>query len=430
MMYPRPLVLITFLLASGCGGEPLDIAQRADRLVNGTTHNGHPAVGALMANGGLCTATLVGTKTVLTAAHCVEVGGQHRFFLENKFWSVTSVARHPSYDPQRAENDVAVVKLESKPPVTPASITTVPPVKGQELTILGFGATTHSGAGSGTKRIGTNRVASVTSTRILISGSSGSDANLCFGDSGGPSFATIDGNEVQVGVHSTISGTCGQQGHDMRVDVFADWIRDAAGGDVAEDGKPSPLDDQKAPMVKITSPARGAQLRGAVEVTAEVSDDNAVAEVALVVEGKIVSTLSAPPFRFSLALDPGKHGLTVVGRDLAGNQGEAKTEIEVLPPLRFGEVCSRSDECSTGLCGAAGGDSFCTQSCTPQAGCPDDALCLPAGGDSYACGEPGSALDGGGGCVVTPGAPGPRGASLLLLLALGVLIAARPRRGG
>ena len=67
---------------------------RDPRIVNGVTTDGHPAVGALVSNSQLgddpaeaitedtmgheCTVTLIGCKTVLTAAHCgesIEVNG-------------------------------------------------------------------------------------------------------------------------------------------------------------------------------------------------------------------------------------------------------------------------------------------------------------------------------------------------------------------
>lgn len=400
----------------------LELDRRAAALVNGTFHNGHPAVGALLSSaGGLCTATLVGKLTVVTAGHCVHPGAQHRFVAGNKYWGVASILRHPRYD-ERANNDVGVVRLAQAPPLTPASITTVPPERGQRLTLLGYGATNTSGAGASSKRIGKNSVAALTSTRIIISGSGGDKANLCFGDSGGPSFATIDGTDVLVGIHSTIAGSCGFQGHDMRVDVYANWIQAAAEDDVAVDGVPSPLSDQEPPIVQITNPADGARFRGALKVTATASDNTKMGSLTLRVGDTTVGTRTHPPYSFSLELDPGKHVLTVVAEDAVGNQSSDSVEVEVLDPLVFGESCANHAECASGICATQGEESYCTEMCDPEAetGCPDDAACLPAGPQKFACGLPGSALagdDGASGCAVG-GPAAPRGAIPVALLAL------------
>jgi hypothetical protein len=361
---------------------------RQDPLVNGTITYAHPPVGALVNGGSMCTATLVGQRTVLTAAHCIRPGYQHRFVVANTYWRAVSVHRHPNYAPPNTDNDVGVVLLEKEPPVKAASITTRPPKVGQELTLLGYGAVTQSGAGSGTKRVGTNHIAYLTPSRIVISGSSGTNANLCFGDSGGPSFAIIDGHEVQVGIHSTISGTCGSQGHDMRVDIFADWIRTTAKDDVSEDGKPSPLDDTEPPRVVIDSPQAGDRLRGDVKVKATLTDDNGVAQAQLVVDGKARGTREKAPYTFTVKdLEPGTHELVVEARDLVDNKGKASVTITILPPAAFGELCDRHEVCASGICANAGSIVFCTQLCDPAVGCPENAECVAAG-NKHVCGPP------------------------------------------
>lgn len=425
--------IVGILVVGACG--PLDdpptddeaINRHLEKLVNGTLHYDHPAVGALVNGGSMCTATLVGKRTVLTAAHCIRPGYQHRFVVANKYWRAISATRHPSYAPPSTESDVGVVLLEQSPPVKSASITTKPPTKGQVLTLLGYGATSQQGGGSGKKRIGQNVVAYLTGSRIVISGSGGSLANLCFGDSGGPSFATINKHEVQVGVHSTISGACGQQGHDMRVDVFADWIRGAANGDLSEDGKPSPLDDTKPPQVTITAPKPGDTLAHdqQVVVKAEIKDENGVAEAQLFVDGKPQGTSSKAPYEFTVKLSVGDHTIKVQARDLVGNEGADTVKITITPPLPYGGKCDRDGDCASGLCAAQGDLVFCTQLCdlAQDLTCPEDAACVSAGAQQV-CGAPQSGLADGGdssGCAVgsTPGGALPWPLLLFSLLFLG-----------
>jgi len=424
------LRLLLVLPLAACGpesGSDLDEMYSETALVNGTTDHGHESVGALLTNGGMCTATLVGLRTVLTAAHCIQPGQKHRFVVANSYWQAESAQRHPSYAPPSTDNDLGLVLLKQAPPVKYSSISTTPPTVGQALTLVGYGATSQSGTGSGTKRVGYNKVSYLSGQRIMISGSSGSNANLCFGDSGGPTFAEINGHTVQVGVHSTIAGTCGQQGHDIRVDIFAEWIRATAQGDVSEDGKPSPLDDTSPPQVIITAPTEGASLRGEIEVTAEIRDDREVIAAELLVDGKVQGNRSDPPYSFSVGLESGHHTIRVVGHDPAGNTGHDEVGITILLPARFGEQCDTNDVCASGLCGNYDGRAFCTQTCDPAtSACPDRAECLPAGGGLYVCGapvDPQQPSSGGSGCAVG-GGPVP---SLSLLLGLLLFLGLRRR---
>jgi V8-like Glu-specific endopeptidase len=209
-------------------------------LVNGQIDTGHPSVGKLHSGNSACTATLIGSRTVLTAGHCVG-SGTVRFVVGGQTYYAAQVKRHHAYGGGNA-NDVAVVILQQQVSnVTPSPIATKSPNVGQHIVLVGYG-NTHEGSGNyGTKRMGTNNISSVGGTTFSFQGSSGNQSNVCNGDSGGPTFAEYGaGNEVVVGVHSTKHGVCGSGGTDMRVDSYKDWIVQMGGSDVRLAGDPAP----------------------------------------------------------------------------------------------------------------------------------------------------------------------------------------------
>src|SRR5580698_5177835 len=82
--------------------------------------------------------------------------------------------------------------------------------------------------------------------------------------------------------------------------------------------------DTTPPTVSITSPASGASVSGAITVTANASDNVAVASVQFQVDGSNFGTLdTSAPYSASLStttLTNGKHSLTAVAIDTAGNK--------------------------------------------------------------------------------------------------------------
>jgi uncharacterized protein YkwD len=241
------------------GDESGGGASLSPFLVNGQTDHGHPSVGRLLTNSTSCTATLVGSRTVLTAAHCVGKSGL-RFVVGGRTYYPSHYVPHPRCELNMQhpdcthstgiEFDIAVVILKnSVANITPSPISTRKPSVGQRLVLVGYGKTSEGGGGSGTKRMGTNTIDAVQSTKLRFLGASGSDSNLCNGDSGGPSFGLgSTGEEVVVGVHSSkdITG-CGTGGTDMRVDVFEQWLVASSGGDIRLPGTAAPTPPNNPP---------------------------------------------------------------------------------------------------------------------------------------------------------------------------------------
>jgi hypothetical protein len=399
--------------------------------------------------GGFCTATLVGKKTLVTASHCIEAGQSYTFQAGGATYSVTRAVRHPQYKESAVNNaaynanDIAVVILAQAPAVAPSLLATTAPTVGLPVTLVGFG-TSGETAQDDAKRIGKTAIGWVSSTEVGWKGSS-TTSTTCYGDSGGPSFATMNGQEVQVSVCSRGTGICGVDDIQTRVDPYLSWIEQEAQGDVSKGGVTSPSVDQQAPRVAITAPADGALVEGAVAVKAVISDDVGVVKAQLVVDGTPAAPLLAPPWEFQAALAPGKHSLVVEAWDAAGNHGEAGVTVSERGAQSgsFGDACSVGGDCASGLCAGVPGGSgrYCTELCAPQvASCPSGAGCLSAGGSVHVCGLAAEGTPGGaspyvgiemvGTCAVGPlGAASSRpGLPLVALLALVVLAGRRGRR--
>ncbi|MCA9667577.1 MAG: trypsin-like serine protease [Myxococcales bacterium] len=465
----RLLAALSLLVfAAGCGFEAPDddgSGVRTPYVVNGAAHSGHPSAGKLTRNGSLCTATLVGKKTVLTAGHCVSPGSTSTFTVGGTAYKSAQIIRHPQYNSAQISNDIALVILQQEVTnVEPAVVNRTVPTVGTPLTIVGYGKTGESNFDSGTKRMATSSIAEVLTTRIRIPRSnSAADGNICNGDSGGPSYAMIDGKEVHIGIHSTKAGSCGSGGHDVRVDAYMQFIEANANGDLNK-GEPP---DTEAPKVTITSPASGANVGTSITVTTTITDNKQVVRAELLVDGSKVSTASGTSFDFPLQLAPGQHALKVVAYDDSDNQGEATVNFTVTadappstgpggptqpskppttpPPAApgsFGTQCADGSSCDSGMCGTDPDTqkNYCTQKCTSvqQNNCPAGAECLASSSPGvFVCGPPAPSTSPTspnpgfdsptlqGGCAVgaTP-APGV-GSALLLLLAL---LALRRRR--
>jgi len=232
----RGAFLVLGLLAA-CGPADLDGDSETDldtetdpegyttKITSGTRTTGYPSVGYLTSGGVSCTATLIGPRDVLTAAHCIE-SSSGRFLVggSNRRWSRAYV--HEAYNDSTLDNDLAVVILDSAVSgVKPSPLGTAAVVSGQRIALVGYGYTTFSGGNSaGDKYVGNNSIARVGSTWFSYKGNS----NNCSGDSGGPSFI----GDAVVGVHSSGEGNayCSTTGYDVRVDRYVAWIKSKALG--------------------------------------------------------------------------------------------------------------------------------------------------------------------------------------------------------
>ena len=390
--------LICIGVCSGACGpdlEPIPLARLQEAITNGEPYSGHPSVGYLrIGTTQLCTATLVGQRTVITAAHCIVEGKPHTFYLGLDSYNSDKIVVHPQWnpDPKSLANDIAMIQLDRAPGIAPSVISRKAPTVGMTVTIIGFGITAEELTDADVKRIATNTIHELFDKRFNIAGTGGGIGNTCHGDSGGPAFADIEGDEVQVGVTSAGMGECGTLGYETRLDAYLDWLEVTSGGDLATGAG----EDITSPAVTIIAPSSGDQVPLSFTLSATISDDVGVTAAELFIDDESSELVTRPPYWFTVAVSEGAHSITLYGRDQAGNQGEAKISVvaDGTLPLQagsFGAECQSNSQCYSHLCGRdeASGAHFCTNVCDPESStCQGTSLCTLTEGGLSICGLP------------------------------------------
>lgn len=334
-------LLLAFLLASCNVAVDAPVQPAGDRtpaIVGGQLSSSFAATGSLFYNGQhICTATLLRSDRLLTAAHCLEElppggVGQIEFVLGKDLFGSPKRARltqawlHPSYVPKQVEigNDIALAALATPiEGVKPVAMHLGSPqqLMGQELVLVGYGRSENDET-QGIRRETRVVLDEVTGMKISYAfvGKGG-----CYGDSGGPAFVQVSGGWWQVGItsHGTLgTPNCQERAYYSRIDVHTAWL--------AQHG--------------INSGDRPRQCEG---------------------DGTCDGLCPQ---------DPDCDHLFQGGGPQPGQPSPPPPPPG--PKQGFGQVCQTHADCHSNLCAAGPAGLFCTQTCGWQQGCPSGYECF------------------------------------------------------
>jgi hypothetical protein len=225
---PAAVATIATVACSSGGapsGEDEPVGRTKSAITSGAPTQADAGVVSIQRQGiGFCTGTIVSTRTVVTASHCVAGDGPDAVVSAGRRLPVSYVLMHPGFDPVTLANDLAILVLGVA--VDPALASplldgSLDGDVGAIVRIVGFGATSADAGSTPVANIGTARVEQLDPLKFVVKPA---PSLPCVRDSGGPAFLLRGGWEFLAGVVSSGDPTCVDHGTYVRVDAYRGWL--------------------------------------------------------------------------------------------------------------------------------------------------------------------------------------------------------------